>query len=1191
MTAEEGRRQRGDASIGGEGAADRSVEEAEGRTAELTVAQEELGVTMEEIQQRNEKLRATRRELERERQRYQELFALAPDGYVVTDARGMIQEANQVASELLGVSAASLAGKPLVVYVAPEDKGAFYDLMERARREGREPRRVETELSVKPRGRERFPAVVSAVPVRDSAGETVGLRWMLRDVSERRRAEQELEEAERQYQELIRHAPAAIYEVDFREKCFTSVNNAMCRMLGYSREELLTMDPFEILDEEGQALFQARINQWLSGEEPDRSVEFRVKTKDGDRIDAVLDVTFTMDDQGQPLGAAVVAHDVTERKRKERRIQRYNRVLLGINRIFEQVIRAETEESLGGTCLAVAVEITRSQMGFVGEVGDDGLLHDIAISDTGWDQCAMKDQTGHRCPAGDFVLHGLYGRVIGDGASFFTNDPPSHPDSIGVPEGHPRLTSFLGVPLTHEGETMGLLGVANREGGYSPEQLEDLEALAPAVVEALLRKRAEAELRRERQLLETIYDTIPVMLTIYDPRMEEVWFNQHVERVTGWTTEDTVETHLMELVYPDPEYRQEIADYMQSLDPGFKDIRMTTKGGRTLETSWANVRIPDGRQVGIGIDITARKEAEEALLRSQERLAWVLDKTGVGTWLNELPFGRLNWDEQTRELFFVPPDVEPTIDLFWSRLHPEDREPTRLAVDEAIRNNTLYAIDHRAVNPETGKVRWIHSVGQATYAPDGTPTQFNGLNYDIAARKRAEKALRQYAERVRFLHEVDEAILGGHSREEVGRAVVERMPRLIPCQRAIVVLYDPQRGEFSLLAVHADGETKLGKGWGEPVGPDWEPVLERLERGQGYVIEDLRQLTVSSPLLAQLCAEGVRAQVSEPIITHGQLVGFLGIGTSEPGPLSAEQMEVVHELALTLAVGLEQARLYEEVQRYAGELERLVAKRTRALEASEARFRTIFEEAAIGIALVDPEGRPKAPNPALQHLLGCSEEELEDRCLFDLLGGADDDGRNLLRTIRQGRRGEYTEEMAYAREGGEMGHANVTVSRLEQNGGASLLLILMEDTTERKHAREMLIEAERLTAMGRMGASLAHEINNPLQSVIGCLGLAMEAQEEGEDTAELMDVALEELKRAANIVRRMRDISRPERSEKEPHSVSEVVEKVVTLTQKQAENHKVEVIWEGAEELPRVPMVRDRIQQVFLNLDLGFTSF
>lgn len=130
---------------------------------------------------------------------------------------------------------------------------------------------------------------------------------------ELQRSEQALIEAERKYRELVRYAPAGIYEIDFRSRRFTSVNDAMCHMLGYSEPELRALDPFEMLDEEARA----RIAACLGGHEPQANVEYRVKRKDGRFIDVVLDATFTRDENGQPLGATVVAHDITERKRAE----------------------------------------------------------------------------------------------------------------------------------------------------------------------------------------------------------------------------------------------------------------------------------------------------------------------------------------------------------------------------------------------------------------------------------------------------------------------------------------------------------------------------------------------------------------------------------------------------------------------------------------------------------------------------------------------------------------------------------------------------------------------------------------------------------------------------------------------------------------------------------------------------------
>ncbi|MCL2641496.1 MAG: DUF4118 domain-containing protein, partial [Phycisphaerales bacterium] len=153
--------------------------------------------------------------------------------------------------------------------------------------------------------------------------------------------------------------------------------------------------------------------------------------------------------------------------------QHHAEVTDGINRILNAAIANHSERELGHICLDVAEKVTQSRCGFIGEISAAGKMDTIAISDPGWDVCRVKDAMGHDKNAPrNHPLRGLYGEVLLEGKAFLTNDPVNHPSSIGTPPGHPEIHSFLGVPLIHNDKTIGLVAMANREGGYNQEQLE-----------------------------------------------------------------------------------------------------------------------------------------------------------------------------------------------------------------------------------------------------------------------------------------------------------------------------------------------------------------------------------------------------------------------------------------------------------------------------------------------------------------------------------------------------------------------------------------------------------------------------------------------------------------------------------------------------------------------------------------------
>jgi PAS domain S-box-containing protein len=213
---------------------------------------------------------------------------------------------------------------------------------------------------------------------------------------------------------------------------------------------------------------------------------------------------------------ATIFSDITKRKQVEEQLRRQGGVLEAINKVLLETLTCETEEDVARTCLAVAEELTGSKFGFIGEVNQSGRFDTIALSDPGWDACRMP-RSNAVVITKNMEIRGIWGRVLKDEKSLIVNDLSSHSDSVGVPEGHPPLTTFLGVPLKYRGKTIGMIALANKElgyipplggvgGGYDLTDQQDVETLSVAFVEALMRKRNDEELTKYREHLEELVD-------------------------------------------------------------------------------------------------------------------------------------------------------------------------------------------------------------------------------------------------------------------------------------------------------------------------------------------------------------------------------------------------------------------------------------------------------------------------------------------------------------------------------------------------------------------------------------------------------------------------------------------------------------------------------------------------------------
>ena len=250
---------------------------------DLHTALEELHVAEEEQYQQNETLAAARLSAEAERQRYQELFDFAPDGYLVTDPDGIIQEANRAAAALLGVPQPRLLDQPLTGFIAEEERQAFGAFLPQLRqREGLQ----DCEIRLQPIAGATFPAELTVATIRTPQG-VVGLRWLLRDISLRKQAEEALKQAhktlerrvEERTTELQRMNTQLLVEIAERQRAADKAQQAEAALRS-SREQLRQLATHlqnvqeqerayiarELHDDLAQALTSLRLDvSWLAG--------------------------------------------------------------------------------------------------------------------------------------------------------------------------------------------------------------------------------------------------------------------------------------------------------------------------------------------------------------------------------------------------------------------------------------------------------------------------------------------------------------------------------------------------------------------------------------------------------------------------------------------------------------------------------------------------------------------------------------------------------------------------------------------------------------------------------------------------------------------------------------------------------------------------------------------------------------
>ena len=327
------------------------------------------------------------------------------------------------------------------------------------------------------------------------------------------------------FQELFFSLAATIDNIVYRidpEGRFTFINEAVSR-LGYEPHELLgnhfseiiwpadieTVNRQKVLSKmggitTGEKSAPKLFDERRTGHRRTTGLEVRLKTKSSGSKQGVVQaigsdlVIVEVNSTGMYrlgsdaearvfIGTVGVIRDITDRKQAEKKILRQSAAIGGINRVFRTSLMGGTEDDLARACLTEALDLTGSSFGLICEIDAQGPPFNLVTTDY-----LQKD--GRKQPPACRELQDLLGSIVSEGESRIIHDYPESsisPRANEIPLPTPPL---LAVPLKQAKQTIGLILLAGKSGVYDPDDLQDVETLAAAYVESLMRKRAEHKL-------------------------------------------------------------------------------------------------------------------------------------------------------------------------------------------------------------------------------------------------------------------------------------------------------------------------------------------------------------------------------------------------------------------------------------------------------------------------------------------------------------------------------------------------------------------------------------------------------------------------------------------------------------------------------------------------------------------------
>lgn len=569
------------------------------------------------------------------------------------------------------------------------------------------------------------------------------------------------------------------------------------------------------------------------------------------------------------------------------------------------------------------------------------------------------------------------------------------------------------------------------------------------------------ELIGTRQRLLATYEQAPIGIVECSPEAKFVNCNREFCHITGYSKEEVLSLSIQELTYEE-DYIYDIKLHQRLVVgeiPFYKmEKRYVRKDGEIIwvELTRNVVRDADGKAlftIGALLDITERKRGEKQLRESEERYRFIVENTSDGIWRIELdepmPISlpeeeQIDWYYQHATMrqcnsglarMYGYASAEEVVGLplrvVMPRENPINLELSRQFIRSGYR---LVDAESREVTQDGRELVFLNNM--IGIIEDGKLKGEWGTNRDITERKRAERALAEFARQQEALFKLADQLHRTSSLQNVFDAALDAILSALQCDRASILLFD-DAGVMRFVAWRELSDSYRNAADGHS---PWKPDSQN---PQPIWFDDIDTAELSGSLKAKIREEGIGSLAFIPLVSNGKLIGKFMAYFNVPHVFSGNEVELGQIIARQFAFGIERQRAEEKLRQ------------------SEERYRAVVESQAEMLCRFQMDGTILFVNGAYARAHDTQPEALVGRNFWDFVAEED---RPAVRTMLERLTPDAPEvhiENRFLAADGE--HWTLWTNRaLRFDTGGRLLEAQSSgiDMTERKHAEEKLRESE-----------------------------------------------------------------------------------------------------------------------------------